>query len=210
MGHQPHLYLPGPWEGEAIAISANQQGHLFRVLRARPGESMSYTDGLGRLGEGTLSESTVTRGAEIAVERPSRLVMAVAPPSSRDRQRMVVEKLAELGVERLVWLRTIRGEGRVPNRAKLQSWTISALEQSRSAWLMETSATLVGWDDLEAPVVACDPDGTVREPEARTIAVGPEGGWQDGEVPDGVQLLGLGATVLRVETAAIVAAAFHR
>mgnify|MGYP002076409617 CR=1 FL=1 len=44
-----------------------------------------------------------------------------------------------------------------------------------------------------------------------TVAVGPEGGWAPGEVPDGLPTVGLGRTVLRVETAAVVAAVLaHR
>jgi 16S rRNA U1498 N3-methylase RsmE len=39
------------------------------------------------------------------------------------------------------------------------------------------------------------------------VVIGPEGGWASGEVPDDVALWGLGDTVLRVETAALVAAA---
>jgi RsmE family RNA methyltransferase len=42
------------------------------------------------------------------------------------------------------------------------------------------------------------------------VAIGPEGGFADDEIPPGVLRVGLGERVLRVETAAIAVAAFLR
>jgi 16S rRNA U1498 N3-methylase RsmE len=39
------------------------------------------------------------------------------------------------------------------------------------------------------------------------VVIGPEGGWAANELPDDAELFDLGDTMLRVETAAIVAAA---
>ena len=72
---------------------------------------------------------------------------------------------------------------------------------------MEVSTDLVDWLDLEPPVVVCDQGGSTSIPQARTVVIGPEGGWGDGEVPEGLERWDLGPNVLRVETAAIVAAA---
>jgi len=46
----------------------------------------------------------------------------------------------------------------------------------------------------------------VERIHARTVVIGPEGGWAPGEIPDTMRRWSLGSTVLRVETAAIVAA----
>ncbi len=126
---------------------------------------------------------------------------------TRDRQRFLVEKLAELGVARLLWLKTTRGKNRVASGAKVFSWVLSAVEQSRGAWLMETSSDLVGWSDLARPVVICHPGGDTEAPQARTVVIGPEGGFSDEELPSDVVHWDLGPTILRVESAAIVAVA---
>lgn len=205
MGHLPHLYLPGPYATPDLRVTRDQVDHLSRVLRVKEPAQVSYTDGLGLVGDGMFAGGQVRRRAERMVERPSRLVVAVAPPASRDRLRFLVEKLAEVGVERLVWLETQHGAAKVPRAEKQAAWAVSALEQSRGAWLMETSPELAGWDQLEPPLVVCARDGDSRVGSVRTVAIGPEGGWAEGEIPEAPRL-GLGPTVLRVETAAVAAA----
>ncbi|MEE8406994.1 MAG: RsmE family RNA methyltransferase [Acidimicrobiia bacterium] len=171
------------------------------------GDRVSYTDGLGYVGNGVLGDRAVVRGDEQGVPRSSELVVASAPPSNKDRQRFLVEKLAELGVARLQWLETTRGKDRVASGAKVFSWVLSAVEQSRGAWLMETNSDLVGWSDLVRPVVICHPGGQTGVPQARTVVIGPEGGFSDEEMPSDAVRWDLGPTILRVESAAIVAAA---
>jgi 16S rRNA U1498 N3-methylase RsmE len=208
MAHVPHLYLPGPWVGETVAVAPAQLDHLVKVLRRDPdGSPASYTDGSGVIGEGILRGGAVERGPESEVSRGRQLTLAVAPPRNRDRQRFLVEKLGELGVTRLVWLATTHGSGRPPAARKSAEWAVSALEQARGAWLMHTDDRLVGWDDLEKPVVACDAAGDVDPGDPATVAVGPEGGWSPGEVPENARSWRLGDTILRVETAALVAVA---
>lgn len=207
MKHVPHLVVAAPWDGTELDISVMQWRHLTKVLRLRRGDRISYTDGLGNSGSGVLKERTVVRGDEMFQPRVAELAMAVAPPANKDRQRFLVEKLAEVGVSKLVWLKTVHGKDRVASGTKLFAWALAAVEQSRGAWLMETSPDLVEWAELEGPVVACHPGGEGSSVGARTVVIGPEGGFADGEIPDDVARWDLGPTVLRVETAAVVAAA---
>ncbi len=207
MGHVPHLLVPGPWTGDRLEVSGEQRRHLEKVLRVGDGEPVSYTDGEGLAGDGQLLSGQVVRGQEILVPAPSDLIVVAAPPDNRDRARFLVEKLAEMGVAELLFLDTRHGHGRPPNARKLRSWSVSGLEQSRGAWLMKTSDTLVALADLERPFVVCDRGGAREAPLARTVVIGPEGGWASGEIPEDAIRWDLGDTVLRVETAALVAAA---
>lgn len=207
MAHVPHILIDQPWSGDRLPVSREQRDHLEKVLRVSEGEPISYTDGMGQLGDGIYRMGSVQRGEESRVSPPSDLVMVVAPPASRDRLRFMVEKLAELGVSRLRFLDSAHGEGRVPSSEKMRAWAVSALEQSRGAWLMRLDGGLTKPADLEGPMAVCDPSGDRETPAARTVVVGPEGGWAPDEIPDDVFRLGLGDTILRVETAAIVAAA---
>lgn len=207
MRHIPHLVIGAPWGDGDLAVSVVQWRHLTKVLRKNRGDEVTYTDGLGALGSGRLGHMTIERDEEAFIPRQLEVSAAVAPPGNKDRQRFLVEKLTELGVARLLWLRTELGKNRPSPAPKVFTWVVAALEQSRGAWLMEASTDLVGWEDLDGPIVVCDQGGAFATPEARTVVVGPEGGWNHGEVPEGLARWNLGPNVLRVETAAIVAAA---
>lgn len=212
MKHIPHLFLTGDWSGASISVNDSQRNHLSRVLRLSSGAAVSYTDGLGTIGEGVWTGSDLQRGAESTRPRPSRLVLAVAPPTRRDRSRFLVEKLAELGVESLVWLRTAWGDGRVPSVERQAAWAAGALEQSRGVWLMRTGARLLDFADLESPMVVCSPTGGAPNPQTRprTVVIGPEGGLSPAEIPGGAEEVSLAETILRIETAAMAAAIIFR
>lgn len=207
MKHTPHLFVAGPWDGSELPLSGDQWHHVTGVLRTKGGEEVSYTDGNGLIGSGVLVDHGIERGEERKVSRPTDLTLAVAPPSSKERQRFLVEKLTELGVARLIWLETRHGDNRVAKATKVSSWVQGALEQSRGAYVMETSDHLVPLGDLEGTVVVCHPGGREEPADFNVIAVGPEGGFGDDEIPQDAERWDLGPTVLRVETAALVAAA---
>ena len=202
--HVPHLYLPPPWSGAEIPLDEGHVNHLRKVLKLAEGSDLSYTDGAGTLGSGRFSDGGVRRGPEATVARPNGVTAVVAPPSSRDRIRFLVEKTAELGVSRLLWIRTARTTGGSPRQAKAIAWATAALEQSRGAWMMEIGTTTMG--DLDpADLVVADPGGLRQAPSDRsTLLIGPEGGLTSEEIPSGAVRLSLGPTVLRVETAAVV------
>lgn len=205
--HVPHVLVGAPWPDGDLPVSIVQWRHLTKVLRKNRGDPVTYTDGLGRIGEGRLGSQTIVRGEEATMPRPSEITVVVAPPANKDRARFLVEKLAEMGVARLRWLESRHGEGRVPSSPKVFSWVMAATEQSRGAWLMETSTEAVTFESLGPEIAVCDASGAEETPELGVVVIGPEGGWAEGEVPSGVTRWRLGPTVLRTETAAVVAAA---
>lgn len=205
-GHYPHLLVEGVWNDASLAVTGDHLHHLEKVLRVAPGEAVGYTDGRGTVGSGVYESGRIIRGAEGAVPRASPLTLAVPPPANRDRCRFLVEKLSEMGVARLVWLSTRRGEGRIPHATKTTAWAVAALEQSRGGWLIDIGTELIGWQDLERPLVVAVPGGGNEVFEVRTVAIGPEGGWDPAEIPADASSIDLGLTILRVETAAVVAA----
>ena len=207
MKHVPHVLVGAPWNGNELELSLLQWRHLTKVLRLKRGKALTYTDGLGTFGEGELTDHAIRRGEERDVPRPVELTVAVAPPTNKDRQRFLVEKLAELGVSELLWLETAHGSDRRANAAKVFSWIHAAVEQSRGAWLMDTRTELVTWEDLEGPVVVCQPGGSDLTIRPRTVVIGPEGGFAEGEIPESLSRWELAPNILRIETAAVVAAA---
>jgi len=199
--------------------------HLRRVLRLRPGDPLTLTDGRGRHSPGVLTtDGVVTEKWSSAVERPQvTLYVAVSKGSKVD---FVVEKATEIGVAAIVPVMCERSERRpdkARSEARVQRWrtiAVSALEQSRGVWLPEIAGP-EAFDDAVGEV--CGRSAVLLHPGAgggaagilgaapASVAVGPEGGFTDGEVATarsrGWRVCGLGDRVLRTETAAIVAAA---
>ncbi len=209
MAYFPHLLVGGEWDTEALPLTHVQLHHLRTVLRLDDGNPLTYTNGSGRLGKGAMAGAMIARGEEWEQTPPRvRLTMAVAPPDSRERARFVVEKLAELGVAELVWIRTRHGQGRIPDPEKTRAWSEAALEQSRGAFLMTVRSSRL--EDLASPLLVAHPgaesDWGRHLATQMTVAIGPEAGFAADELPDGALTIGLGSNILRVETAAVVAA----
>lgn len=166
------------------------------------------------MGVGVWTGDAVERGEETSTPPPSRrLRVAAAPPRATERQRFLVEKLAELGTAELCWLQTVHGVGRMPRVERSRAWAASALEQSHGAYLMEVRSEQVLPSDLSPFLLIADPGGAPlaaaleAAPRDLTVAIGPEGGFAAGELPAHGVRCSLGSRILRVETAAVAAAA---
>ena len=95
----------------APRLTPDDAHHLSRVLRVRPGETVSMADGTG----GWRPAPFLAGGALDAagdVAHPDRpvppITIALAVPKG-DRAEWAVQKLTELGVDRIVALQTGRG-----------------------------------------------------------------------------------------------------
>lgn len=206
MSRLPHVYLPPPWDESAIELGPEALHHLTKVLRLKAGSHLSYTDGQGNTGEGILADDGVQRGAEDNEARAiPAITVAAAPPKATERSRFLVEKLAELGADALVWIETDRSEGRSPSDVKARSWAVSALQQSRGSWLMAISGPTKP-STLDSPIWAATPGGGAlpAAPEAVTLMVGPEGGFTPDDLEVAAARISLGNPTLRTETAALV------
>ena len=186
--------------------------HLFRVLRLRDGEVVTVTDGAGSWRPCVVSGGEMVPDGEVRVEPASSqaLTIAWAIPKG-ERPEWIVQKLAELGVDRILLLHTarsvVRWDGTRAERhlAKLRKVAVEAVQQSRGVWIPELAGPLDAAEVL-AGAVAAEPGGRDLAIDDRTIAVGPEGGWTDAELALARDRVTLGHRVLRVETAAVAAA----
>ncbi len=197
--------------------------HLARVLRLRAGEEVIAADGRGRWarttwqGERTL-EPLVGTAAAVQFEARAEPALTVAfAPVKGERPEWVVQKLTELGIDRIVPLLSERGVVRwTGERGKttverLRRVAREAAAQCRRVWLPEVCDTMRFADlaTLGEPgeVVLAQLSGDRPTVSQRVVAVGPEGGWSTDELASGLPTVGFGLSVLRAETAAVTAAA---
>jgi 16S rRNA (uracil1498-N3)-methyltransferase len=209
---------PGPLafveDLERPDLAADDLHHLTRVLRLRSGAALTVGDGRGawrtaRLeGVGVVPTGPVQQTA--MTDAPVCVGFALV---KGDKPELVVQKLTELGVDRIVPFRADRSvvvwdEVRADKAvARLRQVARAAAMQSHRPTLPEVGAVAVLADLAAEPGVAmCARGGPPLEPGCRTLLVGPEGGWSDDERALRVPTVGLGGYVLRAETAAITAA----
>jgi 16S rRNA (uracil1498-N3)-methyltransferase len=202
--------------------------HLVEVLRLRPGELVIASDGAGswspcrlalaspgrRLKEVDLAAVLAVDGEVITQARPAPAITVGFAPTKGDRPEWVTQKLTELGVDRIVPIQAHRSvvlwEGERGDRAvdRLRRVAREAAAQCRRTWLPEVTAvtSLSGLASLAGETPCLAQPGGGRPSLARpVVAVGPEGGWEADELAGFGAGVGLGPTVLRAETAALVA-----
>ena len=225
------FFLATPPQGTTALLEGDEARHLARVLRAKVGDTVTLFDGRGRAWDARVAglgreRVTLELGDTLPAHSPPAVpvTLAVALPKG-DRQKWMVEKLTELGVSRLVPLITTRGVAEATDAARnrLERGVIEACKQCGRDTLMEIGAATSMADLLAtAPegtrTLLADPHG--RPPEAVLAAgptaailvlVGPEGGFTAEEVSAaeaaGCERVTFGRHILRIETAAIAAAA---
>lgn len=216
-------FISAPIEGSQATLSGDEAHHLVRVMRVGPGDEVRLFDGSGREFRAQVQQVgrnevqlDVLEGHTVDRELAFRLTVGVALPKG-DRQRWLVEKLVELGTTRLVPLTTRRGVAQPGAKAleRLRRAVIEASKQCGRNLLMEVAEPSV-WADF----VAEHPEGWVAHPggvplpaletgteQQATLAVGPEGGFDEDEVAQarqaGWRCVDLGPRILRIETAAL-------
>lgn len=207
----------GQLSADALLLDSDTEHHLRRVLRLRDGERVSVTDGAGRW----LLASVRLDGSSLQLEPTSEVVVeaassdpftiAVAMPKG-DRLDWLVQKVTELGVDRIALLHADRSVVRwKPDRvesqlARLRRIADEACRQSRRVWRVDIDAPVDASTLLTGMVVA-EPGGRRIGPHDRSVAIGPEGGWSQDELEVAADRVSLGANILRTETAAVAVSA---
>jgi 16S rRNA (uracil1498-N3)-methyltransferase len=228
----PRLYCPAPLApGALVDLPEQAAHHARRVLRLGEGDAVTLFNGEGGEYSASIARGTSVRIAawlEVEREAPLAVTLVQALPAA-DKMDWVVQKAVELGVARLqpvgarrsvVRLAGERAERRVGH---WQQVAVSACEQCGRNRVPEVAPVLDLAHFLGRPVApgetrlllapgeAAGLSALARPAAGVTLLVGPEGGFDDGEVSAacaaGFRPLQLGPRVLRTETAGLAALA---
>jgi 16S rRNA (uracil1498-N3)-methyltransferase len=206
---------------EAPELDEPDRHHLSHALRLRPGEEVTASDGAGRWRRCRYTTGRPGGGRSTVGLEPEGPVIYEQPPlpavgvgfvvTKGSRPEWVVQKLTEVGVDRIVPLSSSRSVVRWDraraerNVDRLRRVAREAAMQSRRNRLPEVTDPLPFADVAVAGAALAEVGGAAPSLERPFVLVGPEGGWDRTELARGLPQVGLGPNVLRAETAAVAA-----
>jgi 16S rRNA (uracil1498-N3)-methyltransferase len=211
-GAAPHVLVD---DVTAPTLDAEALHHLGKVRRLRTGDPLSASDGRGawracRFTGGARLEVT---GDVVQVPVPTPQITVAFALTKSDKPDLVVQKLTELGIDRIVPFRAERSVVRwdeakaARQHGRLVAIARAACEQAHRCWLPVVEPVTDVADLASRGAVRLDRGTAALSLEHPVVAVGPEGGWSETERSALPRSMGLGPHVLRAETAAITAGA---
>ncbi|MDX9994473.1 MAG: 16S rRNA (uracil(1498)-N(3))-methyltransferase [Rhodocyclaceae bacterium] len=228
----PHRMLA---PGALVELPDTAARHALKVLRMRDGDAVVLFDGQGgeweaalKVGAGGTAQALLGTHRAHDNESPLALTLVQALPSG-DKMDWVVEKCVELGVAAIqpvaakrsvIRLSAERMERRVAHWNAIASAACEQCGRNRVpvvAPVLDLPQYLAAAKDqnalrlMLAPAAATALREMPRPAGPVQFMVGPEGGWEDGEMraaeAAGFRMLQLGPRVLRTETAGMAALA---
>ena len=221
-----------------VELGKEEVRHLRDVLRLEPGAEVYVFDGEGREFKCAIEEyerdfaglRVMAEASPANPESQLELTLGVALLKG-EKFDLVVQKVTELGVSRILPVITQRADVRFRDNAdagkRVARWQRIALEaakQSGRARVPEIAAPISFTELIGSPtptnnahlLMFAERDGkplaeTIKElsgvPSPFIVLVGSEGGWTDEEIVQaraaGGRIVTLGGRILRAETAAI-------
>ncbi len=194
-------------------LTERDEHHLRRVLRIRESDTITVGDGAGGWVSARLTAGGLLVESEPLFDAAHRHTCVISAIPKGDRPEWIVQKLTEIGATSIGFMDCARSVVRwEPGRAhrqieRLRRVAREAAMQSRRLWL-PVILDVVTFAEA-ATVTNCaiaDPDGGDLTAAVDAMLIGPEGGFTEGELEAVAPRVSLSANVLRVETAALIAA----
>jgi 16S rRNA (uracil1498-N3)-methyltransferase len=228
-----------PFDGGLVEIGREEARHAFGARRLGAGDAVTLFDGRGALGHAVLTGERARDGSMLArVEsRESapplvpEVAIAFAVPKG-DRLSTLLDLCTQAGASRLVPIECARSVVDAEKLDRGARWTrilFEATKVAKRAWTPELApggrllemaraelargaAIAVAHTASARPLAAWA--ATIDATRPRTVFIGPEGGFDDGELEAmrelGAECVSLGPCVMRIEAAAMAAAVLLR
>lgn len=223
-----------PQAASADELPADQAQHAIRVLRLVEGDSIVLMDGCGMFYEAEVSMVAskrcfykILKALPLQKTWHGDICLAIAPTKMMERMEWMAEKATEIGFDELAFLECKFSERRVVKTARVEKIIVSAVKQSRKAWMPRVDELTKFKSFINEPrtgrkyICHCYDEverfplfDELRKPIAEgqenvTILVGPEGDFSIDEVKMAIDAgyvsVSLGESRLRTETAGLMA-----
>lgn len=229
-----HFFVAPEQIGEdTICITGPDVNHIKNVLRMKEGESVLLGDGMSKNYLCTLKSienqqvtAEILSLDEAGRELPSRLYLFQGLPKS-DKMELIIQKAVELGACQIIPVATKRAVVKLDGKkeeARIKRWNAiseSAAKQSKRVLIPEVTGVMTLKEafayvkDFDVNLIPYEHEtgmeGTknvlsaIKPGMQVGIFIGPEGGFDDGEVAaaaaHGIKPVTLGKRILRTETA---------
>ncbi|WP_031527064.1 RsmE family RNA methyltransferase [Dyadobacter crusticola] len=216
-------------EDGIFELEEEEAKHSTKVLRLGSGDMILVTNGRGQLYKCVLNIQGRKVGYEVIETRlieprPFAVNIAVAPTRKAERNEWMVEKMTEIGVERIDFIVTEHTNpetlNRVVNLGRLNRIAASAMKQSQQFYkpiitVNNRFDSFIKSVSSGTKLIAYVPDqnkvehvfNKVKKGAGTTLLIGPEGDFSEKEIElsleQGFTTVSLGPTRLRTETAAV-------
>jgi 16S rRNA (uracil1498-N3)-methyltransferase len=223
------FYCPTAVLNAVIELDEQESHHAHKVLRKNIGDTIAVFDGKGHLYSASIavvnkrSISVVVQELlqQTASNKP-RLHLAVAPPKNLDRLEWLVEKATEIGVDDISLIICQNSERREVRLDRIEKVIMSAAKQSLKFNLPVLNECVSFPKFMAAQAAVCERKfiafchekaehlkSVYSASQNALILIGPEGDFTQEEVhlaaKNGFEMVSLGESRLRLETAAIYA-----
>lgn len=213
-------------------LTGEEATHCTKVMRMQVGDHFRITDGRGKLITCVITHYNKTEveyrivATENTLGRPFRIHMYIAPTRKAERNEWMLEKMVELGVDEIHFIKSehthTESYKRVTNPERLNRIGVAAMKQSEQTFLPK----IVVHDSIEPAFELTDGSNRfiayvteeresphlstlINKSSISSVLIGPEGDFSEQEIARalnaGFQPVSLGKTRLRTETAAIIA-----
>jgi len=219
------FYAPGI-VNEDYSLSSAESKHCLKVLRHKEGDFINILDGRGGYYKANII--SVSNGIcsfrleDSDVQEPSKIKrhIAIAPVKNMARIEWFIEKATEIGVDKISFLSCEHSVKKNVKMERIQKIAISSMKQSLNRWLPEIYPpvafnTFIQESNQEGKFIAHKSQksslllNVIGSQKDICIMIGPEGGFSDTEIKTaadyGFQLVSLGVSRMRTETAGVVA-----
>lgn len=211
----PHVFVD---DVDAPVLDDGDRHHLSKSLRLRAGDALTVSDGAGAWRAARFGEVVEPDGPIHRVDPPPYAIGIGVALTKAAKPEFAVQKATEIGLDRIVlfasehsvvrWDESKRHRNlvrlrRVAREAAMQSRRVAIPTVEFVDELGALAATATGGD--VTAVARADFGGEPVGPSHRLVLIGPEGGWSEREREWLPAAVDLGPTVLRAETAAVVA-----
>lgn len=223
-----NIFYIEPPGGTSVTLSEEESNHCVRVLRMKEGDTLDMMDGKGHFYKGRIvhahakkCEVEILEDPLYITPRPYRIHIAIAPTKSTDRFEWFLEKATEIGIDRITPVFCEHSERTVLKTERLQKVLVSAMKQSKQAWLpqldepVKFSAFLSVQRETESFICTCTAGENLllkkqyQPMHGVTLFIGPEGDFTENEIGEamknGFKECSLGSSRLRTETAGLAA-----